>query len=148
MLYICSDSLNMRRARMTQVVEKLNPDTLPDAPSMGYSQISICSPGRQIFISGQVAWQRDGTPVPENTIEQTKIAMENVKKALDAAGAKIENVTSVRLYLVQPSLNDFSVVGATLMPFFEGTKPTSTALGVTALGGDGLKVEIEVTAVV
>lgn len=133
---------------MPRVPEKLNPSSLPDAPSMGYSQITVCEPGKMVFISGQVAWTPDGDPVPEDLHEQTVIAMGNVVKALDTVGATVENVTSMRMYLVNPSDEDFLVPAPALRQFFGETIPTFTALGVTRLGGEGLRIELEATAVV
>ena len=133
---------------MSTVISKVNPPTLPDAPSLGYSQISVCTPGKMVFISGQVAWRVDGTPVPDDLEAQAEIAITNVVHALDAVGATVANITSVRMYLVNPTLEDFQSVAPVLKPFFGDVIPTFTAVGVTLLGGEGLKIELEVTAVV
>ncbi len=133
---------------MPNQVTKVNPPTLPDAPSMGYSQISVCKPGKLVFISGQVAWRPSGEPVPESLPEQADIAMANVVHALEAVKASVENVTSMRMYLVNPSQEDFTAVVPALQKYFGDVIPTFTALGVTALGGEGLKIELEATAVV
>ncbi len=129
-------------------VQKINPSTLPDAQAMGYSQISVCKPGKLIFISGQVAWRPDGSPVPESLSEQAAIAMGNVVRALEAVDAGVENITSIRMYIVEPELSDFAAVVPSLRAYMGNTLPTFTALGVTMLGGEGLKIELEVTAVV
>ncbi|MEO0870440.1 MAG: RidA family protein [Pseudomonadota bacterium] len=133
---------------MPNIVQKINPPTLPDAPSMGYSQISVCEPGKLVFISGQVAWQPDGSPVPDDLIDQATIAMGNVIKALEAVEAGPENITSIRMYIVNPALDDFMRVAPALSSYMGETIPTFTALGVTNLGGEGLKIELEATAVV
>lgn len=133
---------------MPITVEKVNPPTLPDAPAMGYSQISVCEPGKLVFISGQVAWTPDGAPVPDSLHDQARIAMGNVVKALAAVGAEPANITSIRMYVVNPGPEDFYSVAPVLSEFMDGVIPTFTALGVTALGGEGLKIELEVTAVV
>jgi len=132
---------------MQSPVSKVNPNSLPDAPSMGYSQISVCDPGKLVFISGQVAWQPDGSPVPESLHDQARIAMGNVIKALEAVEAGPQNITSIRMYIVNPSQEDFYGIAPVLSEFMGGVIPTFTALGVTALGGEGLKIELEVTAV-
>jgi enamine deaminase RidA (YjgF/YER057c/UK114 family) len=133
---------------MSISVQKINPPTLPDAPAMGYSQISVCEPGKLVFISGQVAWQPDASSVPEDLQTQTEIAMSNVSHALDAVGATVENITAMRMYVVNPTEEDFGVVGAALRPFFGDVIPTLTALGVASLYTQHLKIELEVTAVI
>ena len=72
---------------MTDPITRMNPPTLPDAGSIGYSQISVVEPGRLAFISGQVAVHADGSPAPDDLAGQAKLAAENVRKALEAAGA-------------------------------------------------------------
>lgn len=85
---------------MNESIVRLNPSTLPNAGEMGYSQISIVEPGRMAFISGQVAWQPNGEPVPEDVVEQMKLVSRNALSALDAVGAKPEHVVMARIYVV------------------------------------------------
>ncbi|MEM1105146.1 MAG: Rid family hydrolase [Pseudomonadota bacterium] len=132
---------------MSVRIDKVNPPSLPDAPAMGYSQITVADPGRLIFMSGQVAWTPDGAPPPDALYDQAKIAMENVIKGLEAVEAGPQNITSIRMYVVNPSTEDFHSVAPVLSEFMEGALPTFTALGVNALAGEGLKIELEVTAV-
>ena len=133
---------------MSQLIRKVNPPTLPDAPSLGYSQITVCDPGKLVFISGQVAWTPDGAAVPESLIHQADIAMGNVVKALAAVNATVENITSIRMYIVNPTHEEMYEPVPVLQKYLGETLPTFTLLGVSALGGEGLRVEIEVTAVV
>ena len=133
---------------MTAKIEKINPSTLPDAPSMGYSQITVAEGSKLIFMSGQVAWTAAGDPVPEDLAAQAKQAIENVRAGLAAAGAAMANITSVRVYVVTPTEDDWNTVFGTIMPYFEGTLPSVTALGLAALAGADLKVEIEVSAMI
>ncbi len=128
-------------------LEKINPETLPDAGAMGYSQITTCDPGKLIYLSGQVAWSRDGTPVPADIGAQAKIAFGNVQKALEAVNASAENITSMRLYIVDLDEENMGAVGPALAGFFGGQAPCVTAIGVTSLADPALKIEIEVTAV-
>ena len=127
-------------------LKRLNPPDMPDAGAMGYSQITVCDPGQLVFMSGQVAWSADGSPPPEGLVEQAEIATANVLRGLGAVGCGPEDVTSIRLYLENPAPEDYNSVYPILMRALKGVKPTITALGVTSLGGTGLKVEIEVTA--
>lgn len=76
------------------------------------------------------------------------MAMQNVVHALDAVGGAVANITSLRMYIVDPTLEDFQAVVPVIRPFFGDIVPTFTALGVTMLGGENLKIELEATAVV
>ncbi|MEL6377819.1 MAG: Rid family hydrolase [Pseudomonadota bacterium] len=133
---------------MSLNIQKVNPPSLPDAPAMGYSQIAVAGPGRQVFMSGQVAWTPDGAPVPESLHDQARIAMGNAIKGLAAIDAGPQNITSIRMYIANPSPEDFYSVAPDLSEFMDGNPTTFTALGVTALGGEELKIELEVTAVI
>ena len=133
---------------MPQTIEKVNPPTLPDSASMGYSQITTTTADKLLFMSGQVAWQPDGTPAPDGFGEQAEIAIANVGKGLEAAGTAPENVTSVRVYAVNPTMDDWNAIFGPILTFFGDIKPSVTAIGVAGLAGDNLKVEIEITAAV
>jgi len=129
-------------------VTKINPPALPDAAAMGYSQITTSAPGTLIQMSGQVAWSRDGAPVPADIAEQAKRAMDNVKAGLEAAGAGIGDITLARLYVVNLDPEKMAAAAAPLMEFFGGQAPCVTAIGVTSLAAPDLLIEIEVTAVI
>lgn len=126
---------------------KLNPDTMPDAGRMGYTQVTTSPPGELIFMSGQVAWQRDGTPVPEGLAAQAEIAIENVRKGLAAAGAGPEHVTAMRIYVVGLTAENSADAARPLAGFFGGPAPCVTMIGVESLAMPDLRIEIEVTAV-
>ncbi|WP_299321505.1 RidA family protein [Parasphingopyxis sp.] len=128
-------------------ITKINPDTLPDAGALGYTQTVTAKPGELVFCSGQVAIDRDGTPVPSDLAEQAKVAANNVKLALAAAGATPEDVTIVRLYIVDMTPEKMEAVGSALPALFKGTAPCATAIGVQSLADPEYLVEIEVMAV-
>lgn len=64
---------------MTPAIVRLNPSTLPNAADMGYSQVSIVAPGRLAYISGQVAWQANGEPVPNDLAAQMQLVAKNAR---------------------------------------------------------------------
>ena len=128
-------------------VTRLNPDTLADASALGYSQISVCPPGHQVFISGQVAWTRDSHDAPDDLVEQTRIAATNLLAALEAAGSSAQLLTALRIYVVDLDAERMGQVGGMLVRMLEGAQPCMTMVGVTALVAPDLQVEIEATAV-
>ena len=130
-------------------LEKINPPTLPDAPSIGYSQITVAEPGgKLVFISGQVAWRRDGGAVPGALEEQTRIAMQNLVHALEAVGGTVANLAAMRIYIVDLEPQHTETLLPVMKGFMGDVLPTMTVVGVTALAATDLKIEIEATAVV
>lgn len=128
---------------MATSIVRLNPPTLPNAGEMGYSQISIVEPGRMAYISGQVAWQPNGEPVPEGLVEQMKLVSNNARSALEAVNAKPEQVVMVRIYLVDLTPERLEQLMPPFLATFEGAQPCVTGIGVAALAGPDLQVELE-----
>lgn len=128
---------------MTKLITRINPATLPNSSEMGYSQISIVEPGRMAYISGQVAWQPNGEPVPKDLVEQMKIVSKNARSALDAVGATPEDVVIARVYMVDLTPERLEKLMPPFLATFEGAQPCVTGVGVAALAAPDLQVEME-----
>ncbi|NOU31404.1 MAG: RidA family protein [Polyangiaceae bacterium] len=130
---------------MDMSITRMNPHALPDAGRVGYSQISIAPAGPLAFVSGQVAWRRNGEPVPPTLGEQTQIVIENLRAALDALGAGPHDIAMLRAYLTDLRPETQETVMALLLPFLNGAQPSITGVGVAALATPELQLEIEMT---
>lgn len=130
---------------MSKYITRLNPEALPDAAAAGYSQISISEPGSIAFISGQVAWTRDGTPPPATLSDQAALVVRNAKAALQAIGASARDLLMVRIYLVDLNEDRMSQLWPHIHSLFDGEKPSLTGIGVAALASPDLQVEVEMT---
>ena len=128
---------------MSQPITRLNPQSLPNAAEMGYSQISIAEPGRMAFISGQVAWQPGNAPVPNSLSDQMKIVSTNARTALKAIGAAPSDIVMARVYVVDLTPDRLNAVMPAFLATFEGAQPSVTGIGVAALAGPDLQVEME-----
>ena len=128
---------------MSQPITRLNPQSLPNAAEMGYSQISIAEPGRMAFISGQVAWQPGNAPVPNSLSDQMKIVSTNARTALKAIGAAPSDIVMARVYVVDLTPDRLDAVMPAFLATFEGAQPSVTGIGVAALAGPDLQVEME-----
>jgi enamine deaminase RidA (YjgF/YER057c/UK114 family) len=130
--------------------EHIQPPEIFDSAPMGFTQVVASPPGRQVFVSGQVAWSRDGEVMGGDDVgTQAQLALENLGFALAAAGAGPADVTLLRVYVVDLSRDDLPKIGAAVARFFEGVAPpASTWIGVQALVDPRLRIEIEATAVV
>ena len=129
-------------------IERINPDTLPDAGSMGYSQVTTCTPGKMIFISGQVAWTPGGDPPPNDIAEQARLASANLGKALESAGAGPENIVSARAFIIDYTEEKGNAALGPILEFMNGNQSAFTLIGCSALAAPDLMIEIEAIAVV
>lgn len=120
-----------------------NPDTIHNPVAPYVHQIEITGPNRWLNLSGQLGMRIDGT-VPENPLEQLQLALENVKKNLDAAEMEIKDLTKMIFYLV----GDFEteqrrkIIG----DFLGEHLPCTTMIYVVALAAPSFKIEIDTWA--
>ncbi|MBK3745499.1 RidA family protein [Paraburkholderia aspalathi] len=130
---------------MTQSITRLNPPSMPNSAEIGYSQISIVEPGRMAYVSGQVAWNPNGEPVPTDLVEQTRLAAMNAKAALDALGATTEDIAILRCFMTNLNPETLGQAFPVILEFFDGAQPCITGVGVAALASPELKIELELT---
>ncbi|MBV9944844.1 MAG: RidA family protein [Solirubrobacterales bacterium] len=104
--------------------------------------------GDTVFLRGQVGQDLDtaqsvGIGDPAAQAEQ---AMRNVEQLLAEAGARLEEICKIVIYLTDIRYREpvYRVVGRRL----KGVHPVSTGLVVTALARPEWLVEIDVTAVI
>lgn len=114
------------------------------APLAPYThQIEAGPGGRWLVLSGQVGMHRDGT-LPEDPVEQYRLALENIGTNLAAAGMRVRDLVKLTFYLVGP----IDVDGRRLVEaaFLAGHEPCMTLLYISALAGPALRVEIDAWA--
>ena len=127
----------------------LNPPTL--LQPRGFTHVvTVDGGGKMVFISGQVAVDKDGKLVgPGDLKTQIRQAASNLKLALEAAGATAADIVKTNTYIVNYKQADYSALREARAELFpSGEPPASTLIGVTSLAIDGLMVEMEAIAVV
>lgn len=125
---------------------QVNPWTWQDR--FGFSQGWRIDDGRSVvFASGQTAMSGEGEIVGAGDFEaQTRQALENLRTVLEAAGASLESIVKLTVFVTDiQNLRDY---GRIKSDFIQGPQPASTAVQVSALALPGLMVEIEAIAVV
>jgi enamine deaminase RidA (YjgF/YER057c/UK114 family) len=127
-------------------LEFFNPPGIAKLPKPA-SHAALVEGARLIAIAGQIATDVDGNVVGEGDVElQTRQVLDNMTVALKAAGAGLENVFKVNIYMT-----DISQIGKVLavrQEYFRTTTPAATAIEVKALVRKELLVEIEAMAIV
>lgn len=122
----------------------LSPSTLP-APA-GYSHVVSARPARMVWVSGQVAMNADGSAAPPGDWEaQTRLAFENVGRALEAAGAGWADVVKLTFFVVDVSA--LATVRSVRDEFVARKKPPASSLvQVAGLVRPDLLIEVEAVA--
>jgi len=81
--------------------------------------------------------------------QQTRVALENLSKALAAAGALPADVVRLGIYIKDYQPDQAEVISKALRNTFVAEQmPASTWLGVSALALGELLIEIEATAII
>ncbi len=129
--------------------ENINPDTNFESIKMGYSHAVKSSGSVMIHCSGQVAWDKDYNLVGVDDVgKQTHQVLENLKLVLEASGAGIDDIVSLRTYVVNLNPSLLEPIGKAMSNFYGSTKPAAnTMIGVDSLALPDFLIEIEATAV-
>ncbi|OLE30962.1 MAG: enamine deaminase RidA [Actinobacteria bacterium 13_1_20CM_3_68_10] len=103
--------------------------------------------GDLLFVSGCVPVDSEGKLVGGgDVVAQTRQALENVGRVLEAAGMTFADVAKVTVYLTD--IDDRPRINPVRREFFGEIRPASTLVEVSRLAIPGAKVEIEAVAVV
>ncbi len=126
----------------------VNPGSLP-APK-GYSHGILTSPGKLLFIAGQVGWDRDEKLVSPDFIPQFRKALANVLEVVHNTGGLSSNIMRLTYYVTDKADydNNLEEVGRVYRELMGRNYPASTLLEVSGLVVPGARIEIEATAVV
>jgi len=129
--------------------EYINPPSLFRSRDHGFSQAVAASGTRTLYVSGQTAWDANRQLVGDtNLADQATQAFRNVQTVVEASGGTINDVVSLRIYVVDYGPEKAEAVGIALRESFSGpAKPATTWIGVVSLADPAFLIEIEATAV-
>ena len=127
--------------------QSINPEGAP-APVGPYVHVTVAPPGgRIVYCAGAVALDANGEVVGKGDIAaQTKQTLENLKLALEAAGATFDDVVKINSYVTDFSL--FPQIAPIRAEYLKEPFPASTTVQVSALIFPELMIEIEAIAIV
>jgi enamine deaminase RidA (YjgF/YER057c/UK114 family) len=108
----------------------------------------VVARGRTVFVRGQVG--QDLTTAANVGIgdpaAQAEQAMANINQLLEEAGARLEHICKITIYLTDPRFRE--AVYRTVGRWLKGVYPVSTGIVVSALARPDWLVEVDVIAVI
>jgi reactive intermediate/imine deaminase len=124
----------------------INPENL--SKPTGYTHVVDTRGSRSIYISGQIAFDKQGQLVGLGDMKaQTEQVFQNLQHALAAVGASFSDVVKVTYFLTD--MSQIQAVREVRSRYLDSANlPASTAVEVRQLVNKDLLIEIEAIAVV
>ncbi len=121
----------------------VNPKNLYDPTPNGYSTaVIVPREGRVAYISGQGGQDSTGALSPDFAV-QVKQAYANLRAALDALGAKPDQVAKLTVFVVDHDMSKLEVLTRNIKEMFGETLPAQTLIPVPKLAIDPMLFEVE-----
>jgi 2-iminobutanoate/2-iminopropanoate deaminase len=112
-----------------------------------YSHVVSVEPRRLIFVSGQLARDKEGRVVGVGDMHaQLRQTLENVRAALEAAGASLSDLVRTNTYVTD--IDEYFRHTDVRMEYYSHAMPTSTTVEVRRLAQPELMIEIDAIAAV
>ncbi|MGR9552223.1 RidA family protein [Rhizobium leguminosarum] len=125
----------------------VNPKNLYDPSPNGYSTaVIVPRQGRLAYISGQGGQDSTGALSPDFAV-QVKQAYANLRTALDALGARPDQVAKLTVFVVDHDMSKLEVLTKNVKDMFGASLPAQTLIPVPKLAIDPMLFEVEATVV-
>ena len=113
-----------------------------------YSQgVKVTESKAVLFIAGQVAYDKDGTPKHKGDFKaQARECFECVKRLVEAGGGTVKNIVKINTYVTD--INNRPAYREARKEVFGDHEPASTMVQIGALAAPEYLIEIEAIAVV
>lgn len=121
----------------------VNPQNLYDPTPNGYSTAVIVPGGAKMaYISGQGGQDSTGTLSPDFAV-QVEQAYANLRTALDALGARPDQVAKLAVFVVDHDMSKLEVLTRNVKEMFGEALPAQTLIPVPKLAIDPMLFEVE-----
>ncbi len=121
----------------------VNPQNLYDPSPNGYSTAVITPRGARVaYISGQGGQDATGGLSPDFAV-QVKQAYANLRAALDALGAKPDQVAKLTVFVVDHDMSKLGVLTKAVTEMFGKALPAQTLVPVPKLAIEPMLFEVE-----
>jgi len=129
------------------IIDRIDPPELLNIPEI--ANVSIATGTRIIHISGQTAVDKEGKVVGATHLEQCRVALRNLRTALEAAGASFADVAKFNIFMVDYTWDALEALMTAAKEVFGEPYPltANTLVGVAALWLPELLVEIDAVVV-
>jgi 2-iminobutanoate/2-iminopropanoate deaminase len=124
----------------------VNPERLYDGTPIGMSQAVVDTESALVFVSGQVDWDHQHQVSTNSVSGQFEAALENVRTALGAAGASVDSLLHLRIYIRGELEEHMESLAPILAKFLGNSRPAVTGIGVASLASKATLVEVEAVA--
>jgi enamine deaminase RidA (YjgF/YER057c/UK114 family) len=127
--------------------EVINPEGLWDSGNRSYSHVvKVTKPESLIFVAGVGAVNPQFEVVSDDIRDQTHRCFEIIKAELEAAGASLDDICDMTVYLTDIENHKWPVREVRAEYFDAGREPVSTMIGVSRFAIEGMLIEIDVIA--
>ncbi|TBY53096.1 RidA family protein [Rhizobium leguminosarum bv. viciae] len=125
----------------------VNPKNLYDPSPNGYSTaVIVPRQGRLAYISGQGGQDNTGALSPDFAV-QVKQAYANLRTALDALGARPDQVAKLTVFVVDHDMSKLEVLTRNVKDMFGEALPAQTLIPVPKLAIDPMLFEVEAVVI-
>jgi 2-iminobutanoate/2-iminopropanoate deaminase len=113
-------------------------------PQSGPYSLGVKAEGKFLFVSGQGPWDPKTGKFERGSIaDQTRLTLENIRRVIEAAGGKMENAVSVRVYLQPLDQETFKSMNGVYQEYWGKDKPVRTTVGAQLL-----QIDVEIDCIV
>jgi len=123
-------------------------DTYPEQKLDNDLCQAVVARGTMVFVRGQVGQDLETSKSVAigDPAGQTERAMANIKMLLEEAGARLEHICKITIYIIDPRYRE--PVYRSVGKWLKGVHPVSTGIVVSALARPEWLVEVDATAVI
>ncbi len=107
----------------------------------GYARAVVDGPW--VMVSGTTGFDYAAGTIDDDVVAQTRQCFRNIATALDQAGASLDDLVRIRIYLADAA--DFERVAPVIGEHCRAARPANTTV-IAQLVDPRMKIEIEVTA--